>query len=84
MSRYRTKSCIIAPTPFPKTERALALNWGVKPVLCKQLSSRVSMLDYASIIAREAGIDAGELILVTGGTPGVEGATNYLELVMVK
>ncbi|MGN1182861.1 MAG: pyruvate kinase [Faecalibacillus sp.] len=84
MSRYRTKSCIIAPTPFPKTERALALSWGVKPVLCKQLSSRVSMLDYASIIAREAGIDAGELILVTGGTPGVEGATNYLELVMVK
>ena len=84
MSRYRTKSCIIAPTPYPQTERALALNWGVKPVLCKQLSSRVSMLDYASIIAREAGIDAGELILVTGGTPGVEGATNYLELVMVK
>ena len=60
------------------------MNWGVKPMLCKQLSSRVSMLDYASIIAREAGIDAGELILVTGGTPGVEGATNYLELVMVK
>ena len=84
MSRYRTKSCIIAPTPNPQTERALALSWGVKPVLCKQLASRVTMLDYASIIAREAGIDAGELILVTAGTPGVEGATNYLELVVVK
>lgn len=84
MSRYRTKSPIIAPTPCEATTRALALNWGVKPMLCKQLTSRISMIDYANIIAKEHGIQIGELILVTAGTPGVEGATSYLELVKIR
>ena len=84
MARYRTKSRIIAATPSLKTVRALALNWGVKAVPCKQLNSRISMIDYASIIARENGVKPGQKILVTGGTPGVKGATSYLELVEVK
>ena len=84
MARYRTKSRIIAATPSLKTVKALALNWGVKAVPCKQLNSRISMIDYASIIARENGVKPGQKILVTGGTPGVKGATSYLELVEVK
>ena len=84
MARYRTKSRIIAATPSLKTVRALALNWGVKAVPCKPLNSRISMIDYASIIARENGVKPGQKILVTGGTPGVKGATSYLELVEVK
>lgn len=84
MARYRTKSRIIAATPSIKTVKALALNWGVKAVPCKPLNSRISMIDYASIIARENGVKPGQKILVTGGTPGVKGATSYLELVEVK
>ena len=84
MARYRTKSRIIAATPSIKTVKALALNWGVKAVPCKQLNSRISMIDYASIIARENGVKPGQKIIVTGGTPGVKGATSYLELVEVK
>ena len=84
MARYRTKSRIIAATPSIKTVKALALNWGVKAVHCKPLNSRISMIDYASIIARENGVKPGQKILVTGGTPGVKGATSYLELVEVK
>ena len=84
MARYRTKSRIIAATPSLKTVKALALNWGVKAVPCKQLNSRISMIDYASIIARENGVKPGQKIIVTGGTPGVKGATSYLELVEVK
>lgn len=84
MACYRTKSRIIAATPSLKTVKALALNWGVKAVPCKQLNSRISMIDYASIIARENGVKPGQKILVTGGTPGVKGATSYLELVEVK
>ena len=34
--------------------------------------------------AKENGVVAGESILVTGGTPGVEGKTNYLQLLEVK
>ena len=84
MARYRTKSRIIAATPSPKTVKALALNWGVKAVPCKPLNSRISMIDYASIIARENGVKPSQKIIVTGGTPGVKGATSYLELVEVK
>ena len=74
----------IGATPSPKTVKALALNWGVKAVPCKPLNSRISMIDYASIIARENGVKPGQKIIVTGGTPGVKGATSYLELVEVK
>ncbi|WP_249030051.1 pyruvate kinase [Tannockella kyphosi] len=84
MSRYRPEAMIIAATPFQSTVRQLSLNWGVKGVICKPLDSRSVMIDYASIIAREQGISNGELILVTGGTPGLQGDTSYLELVKVK
>ena len=84
MARYRTKSRIIAATPSLKTVKALALNWGVKAVPCKQLNSRISMIDYASIIARENGVKPGQKIIVTGGTPGVKGTTSYLELIEFK
>lgn len=84
MSRYRPEAPIIAATPSKQTTRCLAINWGVKPVICKTLDSRAGMIDYASVIAREQGADIGDLILVTGGTPGLQGDTSYLELVRVK
>ena len=84
MSRYRPEARIIAATPLVETTRALAINWGVKPVICKFMSTRSVMMDYAELIARENGVESGELILVTGGTPGLMGDTSYLELVRIK
>ena len=84
MSRYRPEARIIAATPMVETTRALAINWGVKPVICKFMSTRSVMMDYAELIARENGVESGELILVTGGTPGLMGDTSYLELVRIK
>ena len=84
MSRYRPEARIIAATPEVATTRALAINWGVKPVKCKTMKTRSSMMDYAEIIAKENGVESGELILVTGGKPGLKGDTSYLELVRVK
>ena len=49
MSRYRTKSMIIAATPNEQTTRALAINWGVKSVLCKQMDTRAAMIEYAQV-----------------------------------
>ena len=43
-----------------------------------------AMMDYAEIIAKENGVASGDLILVTGGKPGLIGDTSYLELVRVK
>ena len=41
------------------------------------------MIEYARIIAKENGAKEGDLILVTGGAPGVKGDTSYLELVRI-
>ena len=84
MSRYRPHCPIIAPTPFDDTVKKLALNWGVKPVLCKSMKSREGLMNLAMVIAKENGISAGEQVIVTGGTPGVSGLTSYLEIVTIK
>ena len=83
ISRYRPESMIIAATPYEPITRSLALNWGVKGVVCNQLDNRVAQLEYARVIAKENGVKAGEQIIVTAGTPGVKGTTSYLELVTI-
>lgn len=84
MSRYRPECPVIAATPRDDTIRKLALHWGLKAVKCRQMNSTEGLLNLAEVIAKENGIEAGEMILVTGGTPGVEGMTNYLQLITVK
>ena len=84
VSRYRPESMIIAATPYEPVTRSLALNWGVKGVVCKRMNDRASQLEYAQILAKENGVEPGEQILITAGTPGVGGTTSYLELVTVK
>ena len=84
VSRYRPECPVIAATPYLKTVRGLALNWGVKPVLVKEMKSKEGLVNLAQVVAKEVGVAAGEKVLVTGGTPGVTGQTNYLELVTVK
>ena len=84
MSRYRPECPIIAATPYEETTRKLALSWGVKPVICKKMDTKEGLLNLAEVIAKENGIEEGQTILVTGGTPGVKGTTSYLQLVTVK
>ena len=84
MSRYRPECPIIAATPMEDTLKKLALNWGVKAVACKQMDTTEGLLNLAEVIAKENGVNAGETILVTGGTPGIKGTTSYLQLITVK
>ena len=84
VSRYRPESMIIAATPYEPVTRSLALNWGVKGVVCKRMNDRASQLEYAQILAKENGVESGELILVTGVNQELKGDTSYLELVRVK
>jgi pyruvate kinase len=84
MSRYKPECPIIAATPYEKTVRKLAISWGVKPVLVNEMKSKEGLVNLANVVAKENGITAGEKVLVTGGTPGVVGQTNYLELITVK
>jgi pyruvate kinase len=48
------------------------------------MKSKEGLVNLANVVAKENGIAAGEKVLVTGGTPGVVGQTNYLELITVK
>lgn len=84
ISRFRPEAQIIAATPHGETMRILALNWGVTTELCKNMRSKEGLLNLAQVIALENGIQSGEYVLVTGGTPGVSGQTNYLELITVR
>ena len=56
MSRYRPECPIIAATPFEKTTKKLAINWGIKAVVCKQMDTREGLLNLAEVIAKENGI----------------------------
>lgn len=84
LSRYRPECPIIAATPVGETMRKLALHWGVQPVKVSSLPTMEALIGLAEIIAKENGIEAGEEILVTGGTPGVPGQTNFLQLIKVR
>lgn len=84
MSRYRPECQLIAATPDLDAMQKLALNWGVIPAYCKSMKSSEAMLNLAEVIAKENGVKSGETIIVTGGTPGISGATNFLHLIEVK
>ena len=84
VSRYRPEAMVIAATPYESITRSLALNWGVKGVVCKSMDDRKKQVAYAEIIAKENGVQPGEEIIIVAGTPGVKGTTSYLELVTVK
>jgi pyruvate kinase len=84
MSRYKPECPIIAATPYDETLRKLAISWGVKPVKVNEMKSKEGLVSLANIVAKENGIEAGSKVLVTGGTPGVVGQTNYLELITIK
>lgn len=84
MSRYRPVCPIIAATPRGETMRKLSLHWGVTTTKCTHMDTTEGLLNLAEVIAKEHGVESGEQILVTGGTPGVSGQTNYLQLITVK
>ncbi len=84
MSRYRPQCPIIAATTSEDTLTELSLCWGVQPVLCKSITTDNALLKYAEIIAKEAGVQIGEEILVTGGTPGAPGLTSFMHLITIK
>ncbi len=84
MSRYKPKCLLITPTPNQDTVNKLALNWGTIPIQCQVMNTSEDFLDLALSIAKDLGVKKGESIIVTGGTPGVSGTTNYLHLLEVK
>jgi pyruvate kinase len=82
-SAERPKAPIAAYTPDPKIYRQLSLNWGVRPVLLKQVQySLPDVIKYVEddLKARQFAAP-GDKVLLMGGLPfGKAGGTNFLKI----
>ncbi len=84
ISKYRTKSPIIAVCFEKDVERSLALQWGVTTYLSDVQNTQLNECELARRIAKEHGIKIGETIILVAGYPQGTGATNTLKIIEVR
>ena len=85
ISKYRPSAPVIAATSCEKTATSLALYWGVQPVVVAETSNTDELLATAAKVAEDfAGLEAGEIAVVTAGLPAGEGNTNLMKIHEVK
>lgn len=82
VASFRPFVPIVAVTPEPDTYAALALVWGVTPVLVDHLPNYEAMLEVARAQLLAQGlVEAGDRVVVTAGVPfDVPGTTNLLKI----
>ncbi len=81
VARWRPKQRIIALTPVIRTQRKLALVWGVESVQVPRFGTIDEMTkDIVPSLARK-GFNQGERVVVTAGVPfGRRGLTNMIQV----
>ena len=85
ISKYRPSAPVVAATSCEKTAASLALYWGVQPVVVAETSNTDELLETAAKVAEDfAGLEAGEIAVVTAGLPAGEGNTNLMKIHEVK
>ncbi len=78
MARLRPEAPMVALTPNPKTQKRLALSWGVKTEIAPKAASTDEMVGIVDTMLKETGraVD-GDYVVVVSGTPvGIPGTTN--------
>ncbi|HSH05464.1 MAG TPA: pyruvate kinase [Anaerolineae bacterium] len=81
ISRYRPRTPIIAVSPLAKTQRRLALVWGVTCLLAAHYSNTDAMIDEAVAAVKPLGLAPGDRIVITAGVPfGETGQTNLIQV----
>ena len=83
ISKYRPKAPVIAVTFDERTQRSLAMNWGVTTVLSEVANNQNNECELARTIAKEHGIKDGETIILVAGYPVGCGATNTMKITEV-
>jgi pyruvate kinase len=84
MARFRPRARLIGLSPDPRTVNALALSWGVEPVLVEELGPGAEMVGQAIATVVDRGlVDRGDIVLVLAGTSGRRraAATDVLRIV---
>lgn len=85
ISKYRPSAPVIAATSSEKTATSLALYWGVQPVVVDGATNTDDLLAKASEVAEGfAGLESGEIAVITAGLPAGEGNTNLMKIHEVK
>lgn len=81
-ARARPSVPILCLTERPETARKLAMAWGVRPVVTKDVKSFGEMVTRAAKICADLGVgQSGDPIVITAGVPfGTPGATNILRI----
>lgn len=79
----KPKSYIIAACPNDKVAQALALNYGVYPVVTKHYKTLEELMDYCKEEAKEVvTLNKGDIVIITGGFPKLHQVktTNFLKI----
>ena len=84
VSKYRSRTPIIAVCFNREVERSLALQWGVKTYLSDVQNTQLNECELARTIAKEHGIKVGETIILVAGYPQGTGSTNTMKIIEVR
>lgn len=82
VSRFRTRTTVVALLLDPRVRRQMSLYWGVEPIMMPCAASTDEMVDFAVQAAEDAGlVKQGDLVVITAGVPvGVAGTTNMIRV----
>ncbi len=82
VSRFRPSAMILSPTPSKSTYHALALVWGVLPVIVDKVESTDEMINLATEKLLAFGLaNPGDKFVLTAGIPwGISGTTNMIKV----
>jgi pyruvate kinase len=82
VSKFRPEAPILAATASETAYRAMALYWGVRPMLVPAPQDTDSMIENAVTAAVSLGhVGDGDRVVITAGTPiGVPGSTNLIKV----
>lgn len=86
IARHRPATPIFAVTAREKTQRRLALVWGVQSALIDEAVSTDVMIAESIAAALQRGIvDIGDLVVLTAGVPaGISSRTNTIQVRVVE
>jgi pyruvate kinase len=86
VARRRPETPILAVTSSDKTQRRLALVWGIQSALVQETASTDGMISASLAAAVEKGVAAsGDLVVITAGVPfAISGRTNMIQVRVIE
>lgn len=81
VAKHRPPTAVMAVSPLPRTQRRLALVWGVDCVVVPDFTDTDEMLEQTILAMREFGLSVGDRLVITAGVPfGQTGQTNLIQV----